>query len=518
MKKVSQVGDELLRKSEVCDNVGKRQRSREKKTGTKKIRLALRQVQSETGCTTKVLQTALKILQPFLNIKVSPGCLRRTSQGLFRQSGATVLRLNGCVDCHNYVFLPSDRRQTCPDCGHQRCDARGQPHEVTTHFICTLHTLYFPCTHTQICFYFPIKEQLKALLQLQSYRKLLQYEKHRLSSRELMTDVYDSPRWQQKVGPPGRTLTRVVLHGCVDGVPVYKRKELYSVKLLQSNILNLPPWLRYQARHMIYHMLYPSKYKARESRKYYDFVAKYELQDLFVHGVDGVKIIFYGMTLDTPGRREELHMQAVTAFYPCPHCIHTWQPGLRGQVYGGYRRFLPTGSNWRQRRFVFKGLTYMFRDVETRPPPTLRTDRNVAVMATLGRTSRPFCGHKGRRLLHKWPGVDWLGSLCDPMHDIKCFCVMILKGLVGKGSQGCYKSWNNDQAHRDDCQAYDMFNQFWSDPDSIPPWRLSKDAVKVMDSRVCSIWWPHGVDKLCRDNHSFWTHRCGVDQLVWSTN
>ena len=46
------------------------------------------------------------------------------------------------------------------------------------------------------------------------------------------------------------------------------------------------------------------------------------MTDLYVNGVDGVRVIYYGTTLDTPGRRELCNMQAVTAFYPCPHCLH----------------------------------------------------------------------------------------------------------------------------------------------------------------------------------------------------
>ena len=39
------------------------------------------------------------------------------------------------------------------------------------------------------------------------------------------------------------------------------------------------------------------------------------MTDLFHNGVDGVRIMLYGTTLDTPGRRELLNMQAVTAFH-----------------------------------------------------------------------------------------------------------------------------------------------------------------------------------------------------------
>ena len=235
-----------------------------------------------------------------------------------------------------------------------------------------------------------------------------------------------------------------------------------------------------------------------------------EITPLHRDGVQGVRVIVYGNTLDTPGRREVLNMQAVTAFYPCPHCLHSWQPGLRAQVYGGYRRFLPLDSPWRGTRFTFMGLTYEFKDVETRPPPTRRTDTNVRAMIGRARPNRPFLGHKGDHFLAQWEGVDWSGNFCDKMHDIKLLCEMSCKGLVGAhSSQGMYKSWatkRKDASHRQDCRAYNIFADFHSNADSPPPWRLSKEEVDLCDRRVQSTWWPHNMDAPCFGGHSFWTH------------
>ena len=176
-----------------------------------------------------------------------------------------------------------------------------------------------------------------------------------------MCDIYDSPRWQQVAGPLAPRLNRIVLHACVDGCPAHARKQCVSVKPLQYFIGNLPPWLRYNVRHMLVHALIPAKLKGKKAKKYYDWLGANEFAS-----VDGVRVIVFGNTLDTPGRREILSMQAVTAFYPCPHCLHTWQPGLRGQIYGGYRCFLPPESPWRRKQFVFMGHTYQFRDNECR--------------------------------------------------------------------------------------------------------------------------------------------------------
>jgi len=261
-------------------------------------------------------------------------------------------------------------------------------------------------------------------------------------SLQHMSDIYDSPRWTKVAGPLGNRLNRIVLQGCVDGCPAYGRQQSGSVKPFQYFICNLPPWLRYQLRHLLVHVLIPAQLKGPQSKKYYDYLGA-EMTDLYLHGVDGTKVIVFGTTLDTPGRRELLNMQAVQAFYPCPHCLHTWQPGMRGQTYGGYRRYLPVGSPWRNKQFLFNGLVYQFRDEESRPPPKLRNDRNVALMSARGTPKRPFCGHKGPPLLNTWTGVDWEGNICDKMHDWKLLCEMGLKGLVGgRSTNGMYKAWS----------------------------------------------------------------------------
>lgn len=255
-------------------------------------------------------------------------------------------------------------------------------------------------------------------------------------------------------------------------------------------------------------MLIPAKLKGAAARKYYDFAATYEMNSLHLRGISGVRFLLYGVTLDTPGRRELLSMQAVQAFYPCHQCLHTWQPGLRTQIYGGYRRFLPVGHPWRAKTFVFQGNLYQFRDVESRVPPTGRTDALVSLMLSDARPNRPKCGHKSLPFLHRWVGADWGRCMPDNMHDLKCFAEMTIKGLVGPGANGMYKGWSarrKDEKHRMDCEVFDIFAEFADGTNPVPPWRLTKDAVKLMDRRVQSMWWPHYVDKLCRYNQSFWS-------------
>ena len=344
------------------------------------------------------------------------------------------------------------------------------------------------------------------MLDVPAIRQLLQHEYERDHNDEYMSDVYDTPRWQEVMGPATREITRIGLQYCIDGVPTHARKGCGNMKPIQCNMLSYPPWIRYQLVHMLVQMLIPAKLKGQAAKKYYDFAASFEMNDLHRTGVNGVRVIMFGITLDTPGRREILSMQSCEAFYSCPHCLHTWQPGLRHQVYGGYRCFLPADSPWRNRRFQYKGHTYMFRDRETRDPPTTRTPALVGVMASRGTPARPFCGHKMFPLLNNWIGHSVICHCCDPMHDESCFVKMLMRGLVGQGNVGMYKSWvGKDAQHRADCLAYGIFPDF-ARGDNLPPWRLSRNAVRLLDLRVRSMWTPHYVEPLTKEGHSFFTH------------
>ena len=283
-----------------------RKRSRDGSSSCEQVLKQMRKVQNISGCATSTLDLVLKFLQPFLK-----GCedVKNFAMPRVRARKACrfKLRLNGCVGCNDHVFGPRSEDQVCPKCAHPRYNAKGKPHEL--------------------CWFFPLREQLRSLMALPTYRHLLMYEKEHLRTRrssnsQHMCDIYDAPRWAEVAGPPGDRLTRVVLHGCVDGCPAHGRKQSASVKPFQYFVCNLPPWLRYKLRFMLIHFLIPPHLKGKKAKKYYDWIGINEVSDLFRNGVDGVRVIVYGDTLDTPGRRELLNMQAVSAFYPCPHCIH----------------------------------------------------------------------------------------------------------------------------------------------------------------------------------------------------
>ena len=79
---------------------------------------------------------------------------------------------------------------------------------------------------------------------------------------------------------------------------------------------------------------------------------------------------------------------------------------------------------------------YEFRDTERRAEPAKRTDTLVRAMLARATRKKPCCGHKADPFLSEWRGADWGRSICDKMHDLKCFADMTIKCFVGKGSDG----------------------------------------------------------------------------------
>ena len=213
-----------------------------------------------------------------------------SGQKMTECSGAVVLELNGCKWCDEFVFLPSNPARQCPKCHRPRYDHAGKPFEV--------------------CLYFPLETQLRQLLDVPAFRELLQHEFKPPCNRRYMTDVYDSPMWQQVVGPPARGQLRIVLQLAVDGIPAFNNLATgLSLKPWGHMILSLPPRLRVKACNFVLQCLIPSTLKGKAAKKYYDFAADFEINRLHTTGIDGVRVIVFGTTLDTPGRRELLALQ-----------------------------------------------------------------------------------------------------------------------------------------------------------------------------------------------------------------
>jgi len=107
----------------------KRTRGATSQSVTAQIYVALRKVQRTTGCTTSMLQKILKALSPFLNVAENLN-VEEANKEIFERSGATMMKLNGCVGCHEHVFLPSETLERCPKCEHPRY-SNGRANEAS---------------------------------------------------------------------------------------------------------------------------------------------------------------------------------------------------------------------------------------------------------------------------------------------------------------------------------------------------------------------------------------------------
>ena len=149
---------------------------------------------------------------------------------------------------------------------------------------------------------------------------------------------------------------------------------------------------------------------------------------------------------------------------------------------------------------------YWFKDVEQRNEPRIRTIQTLKDCLSVVTATKPFCGHKGLPFRSEWLGFNWCTQSCDLMHDIKCACEMLLKGVVGKGQHGMYKSWNKDDKHRLECIKYGVF------PDvqhgGLLPWRLTRENLRVVDRRILDMYWPHGTHRLGKNGYSFFIKSC----------
>ena len=83
-------------------------------------------------------------------------------------------------------------------------------------------------------------------------------------------------------------------------------KQEVSLKPLDFKNLSLPPAQREKIDYILLMMLVPDTLKGRALKKYFDFAAKFELNDLFHNGIDGIKVKVFSTSMDTPGRAELL--------------------------------------------------------------------------------------------------------------------------------------------------------------------------------------------------------------------
>ena len=107
---------------------------------------------------------------------------------------------------------------------------------------------------------------------------------------------------------------------CMDGIPAFSFAKGVSLKPLEFKNLSLPPAQREKIDHILLLMLIPNTLKGRALKKYFDFAAKFELNDLFYNGIDGIKVKVFSTSMDTPGRAELLGNSSLI-FITSPHRI-----------------------------------------------------------------------------------------------------------------------------------------------------------------------------------------------------
>ena len=143
----------------------------------------------------------------------------------------------------------------------------------------------------EVVYYFPLKPKLQALFKQPVYKKLLRHEFERPKNDELMTDVYDSPEWKKTMGPPSSPPKRVGVVLGVDAIPAFSSTpDSTSLKPWLAMMANLPPSIRTKEENMIVLALLPNGLKEGKQKKYYDWAAEYELNDVFINGIDGIKV------------------------------------------------------------------------------------------------------------------------------------------------------------------------------------------------------------------------------------
>jgi len=131
-------------------------------------------------------------------------------------------------------------------------------------------------------FYFPLVPRLKALLATEAFRHLLRHEFDRPKVKGLISDIYDTSAWREFVSSLGDGL-RIMLQYCVDGIPAFAA-DTKSLKPAEFIILSLPPSVRGQAKNILLHMLLPGDLKGLAQKKFYDFAATFEMNELFTRG------------------------------------------------------------------------------------------------------------------------------------------------------------------------------------------------------------------------------------------
>ena len=217
---------------------------------------------------------------------------------------------------------------------------------------------------------------------------------------------------------------------CADGIPAFTARTK-SVKPVEVTNLSLPPTQRTRIDNILLLALVPEDLH-KGQKKFFDFFATHEMNDLFHNGIDGVKVKLFATSLDTPGRAEMLGMEACQSYNACCVCKHSFDPPIgtaKKLLFNGYRRYLTAGSRGRRRRVLFRGHVFQYKNVEELPKPQLRDDDFVRHAVAFSKQRRsPYLGHKSIPLLARWPGFSWYRmNVPDVMHGMYIYNVCVCK-------------------------------------------------------------------------------------------
>lgn len=87
----------------------------------------VRRLQQRSGCSDVTCDEIVELFRKYLGMDVH---FKSYDAKMEEQAGFQMLRLNGCPNCKQHVYLPSDKDKQCPICGHNRYDESGKPLEV----------------------------------------------------------------------------------------------------------------------------------------------------------------------------------------------------------------------------------------------------------------------------------------------------------------------------------------------------------------------------------------------------
>ena len=232
--------------------------------------------------------------------------------------------------------------------------------------------------------------------------------------------------------------------------------------------LSLPAHLRYDPDNMIVWLLIPSSMSAQSQLKYFEYLARAELNPLFDDGVPGpdgpVKIKLFGASLDLKGKEKFYNQvwlfsftifhslfsytqqEAVTGYCGCSTCLVQFDQGPGGPIRAVSRRMLPLEHPLRQQRSTFRGQRFFFRNTETRGEPKLKTTQTLLKLDDLRRRHgvTHYMGQKTPPILMLMKGlkylkfnlIEWihnLGRVWDCVHNLLIigrYCTLTIVSLL----------------------------------------------------------------------------------------